>query len=120
MKQLSFLASDDIDQVATAVQRVLDADSERLLKRFQAERLKQNAHPQSVRREVSQLRAIAREAGMVSQPSSLRALFADLSLVARVLREPSRMIARSTGRTRLLAAQRFVQIMGRRFDRNPV
>jgi integrase len=42
----------------------------------------------------------------------LRALFADLDLIARVLREPTSLIARSTGRARLLAVQRFIQIMG--------
>src|SRR5947207_3022068 len=109
MKQLSFLSSDDVKRVMPVGRPAMDAGSEYLLLDFQAERLHQGANLHSVRREMSQLRALAREAGTASQPASLRALFADLTLVARVLREPSRMIARSTGRTRLLAAQRFIQ-----------
>src|SRR5688572_24939227 len=83
-----------------------DPESERLLAVFRDARLAQDAHPSSVRREVSQLRAILRDAGVAGQTVSLRALFADLERVARVLCEPPRPIARSTGRTRLLVVQR--------------
>src|SRR3954466_4430225 len=55
----------------------LDADSVRLLTTFQAARLAQTAHPQSVRREVSQLRAVVREAGILDEPKALCTLFSD-------------------------------------------
>jgi hypothetical protein len=70
-----------------------DPDSERLLAAFGDARLAQGASAQSVRREVSQLRAIIREAGTEAQPAPLRALFADLDLIACALREPRGPIA---------------------------
>jgi integrase len=115
MNQLS-LFSTGADRAAVRP----DADSEHLLGQFQAARLAEGAHPQSVRREVSQLRAVMREAGGGVQPVALRALFADLGLIARVLCEPSTPIARTTGRARLLAVQRFMTAMGRSLGRNPV
>src|SRR5829696_8478204 len=80
-----------------------DADSARLLEVFQTARLAEGAHPRSVKREVSQLRALNREAGRAVQPSDLRTLFADSELLARLLREPAAAITRATGRARLLA-----------------
>ncbi len=96
-----------------------DVDSELLLDRFRDARLAEGAHAQSVRREVSQLRAVIREAGGAGQPVTLRELVADLDLLARVLCEPRAAIARSTGRTRLLAVQRFIRLMGRTLGCNP-
>jgi integrase len=78
---------------------------------FQHSRLAQGAHAQSVRREVSQLRAVMREAGRDGYPVPIRALVADLDLVARALREPASPIARSTGRARLVAVQRFIGLV---------
>lgn len=97
----------------------LDAESERLLSTFGALRLAQGAHFQSVRRELSQVRAVAREGGLTDGPASLAMVFADLDLIARVLREPKATIARSTGHTRLLAVQRFIQVMGPTLGRDP-
>jgi len=96
-----------------------EPESERLLVLFRDSRLVQGAHPQSVRREVFQLRAVMREAGAEGRPVALGALFADLALIARVLREPRAPIARSTGRARLLAVQRFIRLMGRTLGRDP-
>ena len=96
-----------------------DPESEHLLAAFQVARLAQGASPQSVRREMSQLRAVMREAGVEGQPAALWGLFADLGLVARVLCEPRMQIARSTGRARLVAVQRFIQIVGSTLGRDP-
>ena len=68
---------------------------------------------------MSQLRAVMREAGVEGQPAALWGLFADLGLVARVLCEPRMQIARSTGRARLVAVQRFIQIVGSTLGRDP-
>jgi integrase len=96
-----------------------DLDSERLLTAFQDLRLAQGAHSQSVRREASQLRAVIREAGAKGQPAALRTLCGDLGLIAHVLREPRIPIARSTGRARLAAVQRFIQLIAPAFGRDP-
>jgi integrase len=119
MTQLSFFSADTDSPAQTAAPHVPDAESERLLAAFQSSRLAQGAHPQSVWREVSQLRAVLREAGTRSQPAALRVLFADLDLVAQVLREPRTSITRSTGRARLLAVQRFVEIVVSTLGRDP-
>lgn len=96
-----------------------DADSEYLLAVFRDLRLAHAARPQTARREVSQLRAIMREAGTTGQPTSVRTLFADLDLIAHVLREPVASISHSTGRARLRAVQRFIQLMGGMLGRDP-
>jgi integrase len=95
-----------------------DADSERFIASFRNARLSQGAHSQSVRREVSQLRAVMREAGTAAKPVALPILFADLDLLARVLREPQVPIARSTGRGRLVVVQRFMLTMGHALGRD--
>lgn len=97
-----------------------DADSEQLLASFRDARLAEGAHAQSGRREVSQLRALMREAGSAGEPGTLRELVADLDLLPRVLSEPRATIARSTGRARLLAVQRFIRLMGRTLGRDPI
>ncbi len=97
----------------------LDAASEHLLRIYRAERDAALAHPRSIAREVSQLRSIARESNGERTPVPLAILFADLERVAHVLREPVRPIARSTGLARLLAAQRFIRIIGPRLGRDP-
>lgn len=97
----------------------LDPASEHLLRIYRAERGAALAHPRSVAREVSQLRSIARESNGAQTPVPLAILFADLERVARILREPARPIARSTGLARLVATQRFVQIIGPRLARDP-
>jgi integrase len=96
-----------------------DPDSERLLTAFSDARLGQGAHPQSVRREVSQLRAVLREARAINPSVALRSLLSDLELVGRALREPLVSISRATGRARLLAVQRFIWIMEPSQGRNP-
>ena len=83
-------------------------------------RLTDEAHPRSVQREVSQLRAVARESGSVDQPAVLRTLLADVGLIAQALREPRTTIARTTGRARLLAVQQFIRVMGRQLGRDPI
>lgn len=69
-------------------------------------------------REISQLRAIARESTADDGPAALGELFGELPRVARLLLEPRRPIARSTGRARLLAAERFIRIVGPALGRN--
>jgi len=98
---------------------LLDADSEHLLTEFQAARRARGAHHRSVRREVSQLRSIVRDAALDGRTVTLRTLVADLALIARVLTEPATPVARSTGRARLLAVQRFIELVGRSVDRDP-
>src|SRR4051812_26397262 len=103
-----------------AGRRALDHDSERLLREFKERRLTDGAHPQSVKSEVSQLRGVARECGSMDQPAVLRTLLANVGTIAQALREPRMTIARTTGRARLLAVQRFIRIMGRQLGRDPV
>src|SRR5690242_19253363 len=103
MRQLRLFSKGEDLTVATAGARWTDCDSARLIADFRRARMGQSAHPESVRREVSQLRSVMREAGAVDDAVTIRTLFADLDLIARVLREPQVPIARSTGRTRLLA-----------------
>ena len=90
----------------------LDAESERYLQAFVEERLRQGASRRSVLREVSQIRSLARECGSRDRRLPLATVFADVKLIAKVLREPSNPISRSTSRTRLVATQRFVRIVG--------
>ena len=97
---------------ATTARVPSDARSAELLDAFRRVRLLEGAHRRSADREVSQMRAIAREAGTVGAPAPMTELLGDLSRVAQVLLEPKRPIARSTGRVRLLAAQRFIRIVG--------
>lgn len=97
-----------------------DCDSQRLLTTFSSARLAEGAHQQSVRREVSQLRAIMWEARAGDPSVTVRTLFGNLDLIARVLREPQAPIGRSTGRSRLVALQRFIRLMGVGLGRDPV
>jgi integrase len=96
-----------------------DPDSEGLLSTFRDARLEQGADPESVRREVSQLRAVMREAGLADHPTEIRALFSNLDLIARVLREPVATISQETGRARLRAVQRFIRLMGSTLGHDP-
>ena len=88
-----------------------DTDSERLLVVFRDRRLAQGARPQTARREVSQVRAVMREAGAAGGATSLRTLFSDLDVIARVLREPVASISQETGRACLRAMQRVIRLM---------
>lgn len=90
----------------------LDPESERLLDVYRRTRLAEGAHHRSAEREASQLRSLAREAGAPHDPLPLRTLLDDPAQIARVLIEPARTIARSTGKARLLAVQRFVRLIG--------
>jgi integrase len=111
------------DEAAPSVTAVAflqaDDDSGRLLAIFQESRAVEGAHPRSVKREVSQVLALAREAGSADQPALLRALITDVGLLAQLLREPVTMISRATGRARLLAVQRFIRIVGPALGRDP-
>ena len=119
MSQLPlFSLAPNIDP-ASAEGRGPEADTERLLAAFRDARLAQGASQPSVRREVSQLRAVMREAGSVDPLVTLRTLVADPALIAQALREPRTPIARTTGRARLRAVQRFIGLMGRTLGRDP-
>lgn len=109
MRQLSLF---DRETEPHARPLVLDAESEQLIQDFGKQRACQGASRQSVLREISQLRSIARECGAPGPPLPIAAVFADVALIARVLREPSAPISRATGRARLLAAQRFLRVIG--------
>jgi integrase len=97
-----------------------EAQSEALLVEFRSARLRAGAHPQSVRREVSQLRSIAREARHFVRGLTMATLVVDLATAARALCEPRTRISRSTGRTRLIAFQRFLGIVGPTLGRDPI
>lgn len=90
----------------------LDDASEILLNRFRALRIEEGAHPRTVAREVSQLRALAREAGLMTIPLPIASLLTNLPAVVHALCEPRLPIARTTGRARLIAAQRFITTLG--------
>jgi integrase len=119
MTQLTLFSSDENTSTECSDSRRPDDDSCRLLIAFEEARVHEGAHPRSAQREVSQLRALLREARSVSQGATLRALFTDLGLLARLLREPATVISRSTGRVRLLAVQRFIRIIGQELGRDP-
>lgn len=107
-QQLSFLSS---SLLPSKYRRPLDGDSECLLDAFRGARAAEGAHPRSVVREVHQVRSLAREAGSLQSPMPLAELFADPARLARALIEPTRPVARSTGRARLVAAQRFIRFV---------
>src|SRR4051794_4399187 len=88
------------------VVRKFDPASERLLGFYYDQRVLSGAHPGSTRREVSQLRSLARQ----HDAGSVRQLFASPARLARALLEPITVISFSTGRCRLIAAQRFVRL----------
>ena len=98
----------------------LEPQDERRLASFRRARVAEGAHPQSVRREISQLRSLLREARAIRPSVSLAALFSDMDLLAQALTEPLTPISQPTGRTRLLAAQRFMQTIGPSLGRDPI
>jgi integrase len=114
VRQLSFL-----DPAGAAPPTPADPEGEALLAAFRAARLDEGASPASVRREVAQLRALARVVGGAAGPASPATLLARPDLVARALREPRAAVARATGRARLVAIQRFVELVGPRLGRDP-
>jgi hypothetical protein len=103
----------------SSARQPLDAVSEQLLREYGQQRASQGASPQSVRRELSQLRSIARACGRPGMPLPLDQTFNALAQVARALREPLTPLSRATGRARLVAAQRFCRIMGPVLGRDP-
>jgi integrase len=72
-----------------------------------------------VKREVSQLRSVVREAGTIDSSITPLTLLENVGLLAQVLREPSTAISRATGRSRLLALQRYIRIVGPKLGRDP-
>lgn len=102
----------DLDGEIPSDRQPLDAKSERLLQEYGQKRESEAASERSVSREISQLRSIARSCGWPGTPLPLDRAFDDVSLIARVLREPEKPISQATGRARLLAAQRFYRVMG--------
>src|SRR5687767_1482561 len=111
MKQLDLFDRVSGSLQATACGHRPDPDTVGLLAHFRSTRAAEGAHPRSVGREVSQLRALVREAGTVDPAVTLRTVLADLELLAHSLREPTAAISRSTGRARLLAAQHAIRIL---------
>ena len=116
MRQLSFLGGDP--PPVPDGPRGVDAGADLLLGTYRAKRLAAGAHPRSVARELSQLRAVARECGG-GEPAPFAELLADPRVVARALLQPRCPVARSTNRARLVAFQRFVRIVGPCVGRDP-
>ena len=102
----------------STVRQVLDPESTALLERFSAQRLAEGSHPRSVKREISQLRSLAREAGIDGHSLPLSTFIGDLPRVAQVLTEPRTPIAASTGRARFIAIQRFIKTIGPTLNRD--
>src|SRR5438067_8395610 len=94
---------------ATRLRGALCPASEVLLSRYRELRVASGGHPSTVAREMSQLRSLARE---LDTTAGLPAAFRDAATLARLLLEPSAVISASTGRCRLVAAQRFVRVCG--------
>ncbi len=86
-------------------------ESQHLLKVFRRARHAERAHSRSIEREVSQLRSLARDAGLCGETSAVSVLASDMEMVARLLLDPVRPIARATARARLVAVQRFVVVV---------
>lgn len=117
MHQLSFLEFDSLlaaDDGRSDGARPFDRVD--LLEIYRSNRMLEGAHPRSVKREISQIRAIAQECRMIGGVVEIADIFADLGLVATALLEPSKPISRSTGRSRLISIQRFVRITSSYFD----
>ncbi len=76
-----------------------------LLDEYRERRQREGAGVHTIKRELSQLRSIARESEALGGPRELADLFIDLRAVAAVLVEPTSIVSRSTNRTRLIAAQ---------------
>ncbi len=87
----------------------LDPSSQALLDRYRDLRLINGGHPGTVAREVSQLGSLVRELGATA---SLPGVFRDAPTLAGLLLEPSALVSASTGRCRLIAAQRFARLCG--------
>jgi len=96
-----------------------DRDSACLLAMFQDARTTQGRRLRSAKHDVSQLRAVLGEVRVVDATVTLRTLLDHIDLLAQALREPSVIIARATGRARLLAVQRFIRSIGSSLGRNP-
>ncbi len=109
--QLPLFAPSDCAGAGRPARGRLDPVSEDALRTFSEARRAAGAHPQSVARDISQLRAIVRASVDLEGPTTLGALARDVPALARVLREPPVPIARTTGRARLGAAQRFLRTM---------
>lgn len=114
MRQLELLGFNQTDEAAGT----LDLDSQALLERFRERRLSEGANPRSIGRELSQLRSMAKE-GAWRGSGTLADVFTDIPLLATILCEPRRPIARSTGLARFVAVQRFIRIIAPLLGRDP-
>jgi integrase len=117
--QLPLFDSEEALRPSRPERGVLDAASEGLLRAFAQARDAERAHPRSVARDLSQLRALVRASREVGGPDRLETLVTEVRALAWVLREPPTPIARSTGRARLIAAQRFIAFVRRRQGCDP-
>ena len=97
----------------------MDAASLEILENYRRERLKQEATPNTVKRELAMLRTLARQVSPNGREASVIALLRAPMQVAAVLVEPPDDVAQGTVRARLVAFQRFVTIIGPLFGRNP-
>lgn len=111
MEQLPLFNSKVTETSSMVARGPLDAESECWLETFQANRMRDGAHPRSVAREVSQLRSLAREVSNYCCGGSITLLVIEPGLVARALLKPLNPVSQSTGRSRLIAVQRFVHVI---------
>lgn len=96
-----------------------DASTEQLLRSYGECRLANGASSQTVRRECCQLRVIVRGCSPSPNQRSIVDVLTDLPAVAKALREPPAVISAATGRTRLIAVQRFLRFIGPSIGREP-
>ena len=89
----------------------LDAASEHWLAIFCSRRLASGASADAVRRDLSQLRTTVRLSASLREPLTIADLFSRVGRVAEVVRDPPVTPARSTGRARYIAIQRFLSLM---------
>lgn len=110
MEQLSLFEPSITNSSLMPRPNPLPEESERWLDTFRATRIHDGAHPRSVAREISQLRSMAREVSNGSKDGVIL-IITEPRLVAHALCEPRRSVARSTANARLVAVQRFINVV---------
>lgn len=118
-QQLSLLEESSTPIDSPLVLSMNEASLE-ILDEYRTVRLQQGASTVAIKREISMLRTLARQATATGLcEASLLALVQAPSQVAMLLVEPPDDVAHGTVRARLIAFQRLLTIVGPRFGRNP-
>src|ERR1043165_4103107 len=118
-QQLSLLDESDGPKRQQTL-RALDDESAQLLEQFSGARREHGASPESVRREVSVLRTLARQASVTKRGASLPPLLNEPRRAAELFVEPPDSVAQSTVRARYVAFRRLVEIVGPLLGRDPL